>query len=236
LYYILSRQWRKLAEIRFNKIILSTSGKRIIVNREDLSRENRSRVNRKSRISDHYFNLIRDMTLDELDFFITSPFSSRAITETLPSLRGLHPSALRGLRQYARDFMYRDRDGAVDDGGNLARVDSYIQDNISGQILYLPTYRRIEKDIKTIFPEIEEEIQQALYRRNRRREEVEVFVELVNFGMEDVKRQLAAKLEQLRSQALAEVGGLQLATCVTLFVVKRTHMAMIWPSDLMTTR
>ncbi|NER83790.1 MAG: ATP-binding protein [Leptolyngbya sp. SIO1D8] len=69
---------------------------------------------------------------------------------------------------------------------------------ISSQILYLPTYRRIEQDLKNIFPDLESDIDK--YRKRKRHKESDdlSYVELVEFGMEDVVDKINSRLNELR--------------------------------------
>src|SRR5690606_18451881 len=57
---------------------------------------------------------------------------------------------------------------------------------IDSQILYLPTYRRIEQDLKNIFPDLESDIDKYRKRKRHREPNEGSYVELVEFGMEDV--------------------------------------------------
>ena len=66
------------------------------------------------------------------------------------------------------------------------------------QILYLPTYRRIEKDLSLIFPEMDESAHSVHRRKDLLSTDTQRdFIELVEFGMEDVDetfRQVQAEL------------------------------------------
>lgn len=67
-------------------------------------------------------------------------------------------------------------------------IASEIEQVVSDKIVFLPTYRRIERELEAIFPRIEEE-----FRRFSEREGAFVsrrskhYIELVSFGMQDVK-------------------------------------------------
>jgi hypothetical protein len=80
------------------------------------------------------------------------------------------------------------------------------------QILYLPTYRRIEKDLSLIFPDLEESTHSFQRRKGmlsaeKRRD----FIELVEFGMEDVeatfKRVQSELVQKARSELNTLAGG-----------------------------
>lgn len=57
--------------------------------------------------------------------------------------------------------------------------------------LYLPTYRRIELELKKLFDEIPERMSKQLKDRQTRIENTEFLVEVVRFGMDDVEDRLS---------------------------------------------
>ena len=61
----------------------------------------------------------------------------------------------------------------------VKRLDSWT----FGQFLYLPTYRRIEQDLKSIFRGIEIEEKVRDFRERFRKRERTSFIELIEFGM-----------------------------------------------------
>ena len=77
----------------------------------------------------------------------------------------------------------------------LYNVTNRIQNKFQSKILYLPTYRRIEEQLKTIFPDVEREV----WEKARKRVNSEKVVELVEFGMDDVERLVSKEQNTLRS-------------------------------------
>jgi ABC-type lipoprotein export system ATPase subunit len=92
------------------------------------------------------------------------------------------------------------RDDTLEISHNLRQVEEYLKTHIEGQILYLPTYRRIEKELETIFPELDEYIG----RRNHHTE----FVELIEFGMRDVDQKIVKALSGIKENARTELNNL----------------------------
>ena len=78
------------------------------------------------------------------------------------------------------------------------------------QVIYLPTYRRIEQDLKSIFPNLDDEelrkltarSESMLNPRNRGH------VELVQFGMQDVETKIANELEAIRERTRSQLTNL----------------------------
>ena len=75
-----------------------------------------------------------------------------------------------------------------------------IHDKINAQVLYLPTYRRIERELSSIVDLIDPNDLIRSRRRNRsaRRERTNSYIELVEFGMQDVEDYRDTELDRLQ--------------------------------------
>lgn len=81
----------------------------------------------------------------------------------------------------------------------------------TGRTIYLPTYRRIERDIEEIFPEFEERVRRmggGYEPPSLARHSAKHYVDLVSFGMEDVRRTIKKRLNNLRDYSLAKFNAL----------------------------
>ncbi len=85
-----------------------------------------------------------------------------------------------------------------------------IQDAISAQILYLPTYRRIERELGSIFEGVDPDNFRKYRPVNRRLERAPSYIELVEFGMQDVQASVEKKLEELKEFARESLNDLTL--------------------------
>lgn len=77
----------------------------------------------------------------------------------------------------------------------LCELNKSINDCFNSQILYLPTYRRIEEQLQNIFPEIDLDSLE----RQKRFTDTDKVIELIEFGMDDVNRLVNQESERLRS-------------------------------------
>lgn len=77
----------------------------------------------------------------------------------------------------------------------LYQITQKIQSKFQSKILYLPTYRRIEDQLKTIFPDVDSDV----WEKARKRINSEKVVELVEFGMDDVERLVTREQDSLKS-------------------------------------
>ena len=95
----------------------------------------------------------------------------------------------------------------------LSQLDGFLSEQAADcQSLYLPTYRRIEKDLSLIFPDLDEAINSFQRRRGMLSEQARHgYIELVEFGMEDVegtfRRERSQLIERARSELNALAGG-----------------------------
>jgi len=211
-YYVISSQWEKLREIHFESLKIRAGRRVIAIEREWLL--DMELHFRRSALEWH------DHTLSSSSL---SRIASRLTKQDLKMLSAtrIPISSMRSIANRIsvpmsamEELSYNLRREMIDFSDSfhpkLKETEDYFDDNLEGRILYLPTYRRIEKDIKSIFPEIENEIQRAI--RSRRTRGIgskrDVYVELVNFGMEDVHVMIEEKMETLRNLALSEIRSL----------------------------
>lgn len=85
-----------------------------------------------------------------------------------------------------------------------------IQDSINAQILYLPTYRRIERELSSIFEGLDNDDIRRYKGSSKQSESSDTFIELVEFGMRDVKNAIDRTLESLKDFARENLNELTL--------------------------
>jgi predicted ATP-binding protein involved in virulence len=104
---------------------------------------------------------------------------------------------------------------------NLVSVDKYEPSNVTDilakltqfnseeQVLFLPTYRRIEKELSEVFPDRDFDDVLPVSQTHRSREKPPAgYVELVEFGMEDVLRAFDSTLSDLEQNFRQELNRL----------------------------
>lgn len=209
-YYVISSQWEKLREIHFHKLKLRAGRRTFTIERQWLLEMDfhlpRSLLEWHGHSSGNISRLASKITKRDLKqlYELKLPLS------TMRSIASRNRAPLSAIEE----LHYLLRREAIDPSESvhprLQKIEEFFDENLEGRILYLPTYRRIEKDIKSIFPEIEEEIQRAIRSRRHRgtAKQSGLYVELVNFGMEDVHLMIREKMEGLRNLALSEIRSL----------------------------
>lgn len=194
LYYAMSGQWRPLLQNKFASITLSIGGEEHEIS-YDLLRKIFAKTDRK---------LLHD--LSSVDRARLMELIERKEIYSAQELDQL-------LRNH--DIPYSTAMAIIDPRERMRSEEldtkiATIMEAIDAQILYLPTYRRIEQELSRVLKGIEPEN----YRRSRQlsisSETSEVYVELVEFGMQDVKKAIDTMLESLKDFARENLNSLTL--------------------------
>ena len=191
-YSVLAGRWRSLAMFRFDSVILTFDDEEIeitdtiIKTQRDLSSKRLMR----------FPSAVRQAMLEALD-------SELPPKESLTRISDKYGIPVRFLIEELNSF---------EEDSNLFSKDAQkklkiIHDKINAQVLYLPTYRRIERELSSIVDWIDPNDLIRSRRRNRsaRRERTNSYIELVEFGMQDVEDYRDTeldRLEKLQSESL----------------------------------
>lgn len=195
LFHFLSGNWSALAQFQFTSIIATIDGREYEALHKDLVKPPRAVDNR-------------------IPEYVPPSARRRAL---LLAKRGDLERAEFELRRYnvPYELILRELGVSVDYPKNLKKnlkdTISKIHDAISAQVLYLPTYRRIERELSSIFEGVDSDD----FRQHRRRlresdPEEEAYIELVEFGMNDVQQAVERTLAQLKEFARENLNNLTL--------------------------
>jgi ABC-type lipoprotein export system ATPase subunit len=190
MYYFLSRQWAKLLKYDFKEIIANINGQEIYFSRDwiDLSKSDKiSRYMKK--YPPHYRDMLnRILPLIETRDLFRHPENIERIANLYDVPSGLLFDFFNSLRREQENLFT----------GKLSEIDALVSKLFDAKILYLPTYRRIEQELQSIFPGLEEDI--VKYQRKNRLpyKQDSHYVELVEFGMEDVVNVIEQKVTSLK--------------------------------------
>jgi predicted ATP-binding protein involved in virulence len=191
MYYFLSRQWPKLLKYDFKEIIANINGHEIYFNRDwiDLSKSDKiARYMKK--FPSHYREMLNKiLPLIETRDLLRHPENIERIANIYDIPSGLLFDFINSFRREQENLFT----------GKLSEIDDLISKLFNVKILYLPTYRRIEQELQSIFPGMEEDIMK--YQRKNRvpyNKQDSHYVELVEFGMEDVVKVIKQKVTSLQ--------------------------------------
>lgn len=209
-YYFVSRQWSRLLSFDFKAISAHIGSETVTIQREEISglsdfKKLASGIPPHSRVRLDVERLVeaglaeRFLSTDKL-----SPIDRRTVSDLfkipLSEVSYFQRSLSRRIGSMSGDLEYAPR----------LNIERRISDLLPGRALYLPTYRRIEKDIRDIFPDFE-----SRYRAHtgetgelRAGRTASHYIELVSFGMEDVRANISSKMAELRDYSLKQYNNL----------------------------
>jgi predicted ATPase len=206
LYLVLSKQWDRALEYDFSAIDIEFNGNRLLIPRKARATTKADAARFRRALSRYFPTSIFHRIIESPEFDIlaqgnlltTSDIAQWAVR--LNVAPGTLVKVWQQLTPHRRPF----------DEAALAEADELLKPALkTNQVLYLPTYRRIEKDLSLIFPDLEEHIQAFNRRRSvEARGGGRSYIELVEFGMEDVETTFRRVRDELNISARVELNSL----------------------------
>lgn len=192
LYFFLTSQWNRIAEVPFKKIVSVVDGKEYILDKYDIrtlaEKLEHSRFSSRlpRRVTEKLESLAVNLSEAEL-----VEAGERLAKEFHIPYRLLRPEIKRMSR------IPKEKKGLVKD-----------LEAVNPQVLYLPTYRRIEQDLEKVLPGLDIDdfekrkrfLSSFLHKRN--------YIELVEFGMEDVVRTIQKRTTEIEKKVRADLSNL----------------------------
>lgn len=171
-YLMISRQWSRLNDYEFEELRIYHSAGEVILNKADLLELDTSV---KHGSADRYITRLRERNALDLLYKTTLTKDDR---ERMAQAASIPVERVNSFRRYVQtEFGFTKRGFEIDQEIEALNV---------GQILYLPTYRRIEKDIKSIFPDIESRLRARIEESQVGPRSGAGFREIASFGMGDI--------------------------------------------------
>lgn len=218
LYFVLTDQWLRLLDYDFVAIEISINGREITITKTD--------VESKANSIDRYQKLIGR-------YATRSPFPRSLLSRLFghPSFAQIHmstgPARDKIILGLARDLeipvaylrrtiddvpasLQADLFESLADPESIIQLGLLIKEAGEHQVIYLPTYRRIEQDLKAIFPNADSDDLKKLTSsvENTVRARSKGYIELVQFGMQDVEKKLADELEAIQKRMREQLSTL----------------------------
>lgn len=210
-YFFISRQWSRLADYDFSEVALWFGDEEVRAIRADITGLSQlDKIIRDFPSSSRMYSLFEKLkAADLLEEFISPekpPLRFRekfadVLSVPVEEVRHLQMSVFRRISSFEQDDIF---------STPRINVEKQLKERLPGRALYLPTYRRIEKDLKEIFPDLEERIRTSAspahsYSFTR---SAKHYVDLVSFGMEDVRSNIETKSRFLRDYSLSQFNDL----------------------------
>ena len=187
LFNLLAGRWRSLSLFRFESAILTIDGKEIEISHSDISAW-MDKINKRSlrKLSPS----LRQRILIE-------------ISESTEALR-TQESIERIARSYGIPVGYLlEQLNFFDDEDNTftEKVNQTLQDiikQIDAQVIYLPTYRRIEQELASVVDWLDPDDLRRQKMRPSKPKRDQAYIELVEFGMQDVEVSIEEECNRLK--------------------------------------
>ncbi len=170
IYFFLTCQWEKINDFDFKAIALVINDENLSISKENLSNDLETWKRDTPSIYEGIKNLIMEssgFSEDDIPQYLEDDNKLKSLSHKLKVPISLIPLSLirTSLKKTRKEKSYPSKT-------ILQKVDNTIKEVVKEEILYLPTYRRIEQEFKENFPE--------LYKRKLSRRKTQTdYVELV---------------------------------------------------------
>ncbi|MFA4845606.1 MAG: AAA family ATPase [Patescibacteria group bacterium] len=191
----LGRQWKRLSELRFARLVLTfDSGASASLSRLSCKKYVSTLSSYGRRMPARVMKSLQEGKL--LNDFLSVDFRNSSSVEKYSELLRLAPVELRHLQGELQL-------GNAGKGSEKEVVDfqSLLEAENVPTTIYLPTYRRIELELKKIFDQVPDAYRSVLSTQVNFGSSNEFIVEMVRFGMEDVKSTIQTFEKETREYA-----------------------------------
>ncbi|MBY0221771.1 AAA family ATPase [Sporosarcina aquimarina] len=209
IFYTLKGKFLELSKIEFNSIIVEfTDGNTYGFTKDDIEQYINYNKNNRRRISPKAEMKIEEICKDKIEILLKLKeelsFEEVRKNEIFISIRDEINQELRIPRMPAEreliDYLNRIDFSSKPIFMLVERLKSFNKEN---ELLYFPTFRRIEEDLNKLlaFSSEEEEIKYS-YREVERKDDLSRYGELIKFGMVDVENTIKELLEKIRETSI----------------------------------
>lgn len=212
IYYAITAQWDRLSELPFQLCTITIGNKdyyldkkRLPVSRKDSS--SALRFFQRTLPKEVLNNLLEILADKSPEYWSTSLGREklRDISKTFSvGSKTLPFNAFLDLVESNPLYVRNNQTESDQDSGTKA-LEELINSNKTQQVLFLPTYRRIEKELSVVFPDLNLEDTNLPYQKNRRIRREATHIELVEFGMTDVDTVFKSALTTLDQRFRSEL-------------------------------
>ncbi len=211
LNYLLSCDFKTLVKIIFSRIDIIIKGRKFSFSKEEITNYLKSQDDVNTRNSGFYQRLVSLLSDDDVNTLQSYIRSGKTDMEKMQDINTYLKSV--GYNFTAPSgYLMKVLTQVIIDRAEIRQIDDFreFMKEMRVRILYFPTYRRIEKDVRTMLRE----------RRNRGRlgnpangrdlesPFVEEFSEAVHSGMSDIKKRRDSVLEKIASISRKELDAL----------------------------
>jgi predicted ATPase len=196
LYYLLSKQWEKLEGIQFYDLKINLNNRLFSISKEEIMELNNFLKRRMQNFPSELVNLI-ERSFVELNLDITKATNNSQYYNKIQEYTRSHFS-VSIYNAIIQSLSTRNK--KID---SIREYENFLNLNMDQTLIFLPTYRRIEKDFEAIFSNNDINDRPI---RNINRLHIEKS-ELVAFGMQDVVKIITSKMIYLNNSFRSSLQG-----------------------------
>lgn len=195
LYYLLKNDYENLVKIKFEEISIILFDKEFIFKKNDIRAYCDYLKRRQEFFRDGILEFVKqNISNTDWTFLQENILEKDKRTEVFKILK-THPI----LQQVPPEIVFRKIFEYVEINKRFSQFDSFLQerDRLNAEILYFPTFRRIEGDLNNIFPRkdelpLRESISKNLLSKNT----------VIQFGMQDVEERINKVINLIKESSL----------------------------------
>jgi ABC-type lipoprotein export system ATPase subunit len=195
-YYLLSGQWSSMVRYKFEEVSITIDDKKYTLHYSDFEKSLQN-------IDRHFLNRVPPSIRNKF-LSLMEQKEGRLVTPELEMLCHQFDIPLQYLL-HGLDLFDHTSGKKMEP---LRQTFEGIKEALKAQLLYLPTYRRIEQELNLIFKGLDERELRSRRELLADRKGDETFVELIEFGMKDVENAINLTLSQLNSFARENLNNL----------------------------
>jgi ABC-type Mn2+/Zn2+ transport system ATPase subunit len=204
IYYALTAQWGRLIELPFQTCIITIGDTDYPIEKKRMPISKKSGVLTyfEQRLSKNDLNaLLKSLAENSFQYWFSKKGRDKA--KELRTTFSLSPQSfpLDAIVDLAQQVSLFTKQHLV---GTKA-LDKVLNSNEKEQVLFLPTYRRIEKELSDVLPNLNVEETLSSYTNSRKSRQQAAYIELVEFGMTDVARAFKFALTDLDQHFRSEL-------------------------------
>ena len=195
LHYLLTSQWNKLKQFDFKALAISINGEKHQIDKNDINEFDKYSF--PSQETQFVAKKLEDFGIDAETALLDNSMEFR---RHVAERRYVSASEMRHILS---EIIELKRDVNTELPEKLIAL----KEQLKLHVLFLPTYRRIERDLDTIFPELEDQVRR-FSRKISNKNNFRDHVELVEFGMSDVRSMIDNTMRHLGIHFRASLGRL----------------------------
>ncbi|MGA2885840.1 MAG: AAA family ATPase [Halobacteriota archaeon] len=208
IYYALTAQWSRLAGISFKDCTLTIDDKLYRFEREAIqvfSRKRHPGVEQyiRRRLGSRSDAILSMLDRHDSEYWLNSrhmelrKFHSQYMPSSFP---------MQALIDYVSNL--GDPSLLPVNYPDIEQFEQVVRQRMTSQVLFLPTYRRIEKELRAVFPDLDLAEGLESYNKHRDAAKERGYIELVEFGMTDVIETFKSTLTSLDRNFRSELNRL----------------------------